>query len=150
MLCLLSDASLESLALNALLKQLHLVLIVGLYRVHHQTTLHLLLHLVLLVFTFLLQKLVLLEFASKFVDFLAEEYLLCVPLVVERFLVREELLLELLLADSLDAGLSLETFLNMSVLVSLLLLSGLELELVLTVESLELLFLSQNTTVGLL
>jgi hypothetical protein len=58
LLSLLGDATLEALAFNALLKELDLVLIVGLDGIHHQPVLQLLLLLILLEFTLLLQQFV--------------------------------------------------------------------------------------------
>ena len=64
-----------------------------------------------------------------------------VSLVVERLLVRQQLFLELLLTDGLDARLALLALLDIGILVLLLLLFGFEFELILAVESLEFLLL---------
>lgn len=105
---------------------------------------------VLLELTLLLEQFVLLKLTGKLVHFLAEEDLLSVSLVVEGLLVREQLFLELLLADGLNARLSLLAFLNVGILVLLLLLFGFEFELVLAVESLEFLLLLEDATICLL
>jgi hypothetical protein len=63
---------------------------------------------------------------------------------------REELLLELLLTDGLDAGLSLKALLNISIFLALLLFSCLELKLVLSIEGLEFLLLFEDAAVCLL
>lgn len=105
---------------------------------------------VLLELTLLLEQFVLLKLTGKLVHFLAEEDLLSVSLVVEGLLVREQLFLELLLTDGLNARLPLLAFLNVGILVLLLLLFGLEFELVLAVESLEFLLLLEDATIRLL
>ena len=105
---------------------------------------------VLFELSLLLQQFVLLELTGKLVHFLAEEDLLSVSLVVERLLVREELFLELLLADNLNARLPLLAFLNVRILILLLLLFGFEFELILAVESLEFLLLLEDATICLL
>jgi hypothetical protein len=150
LLSLLGDATLEALAFNPLLEELDLVLIVGLDGIHHQPVLKLLLFLVLLELTLLLEQFVLLKLTGKLVDFLAEEDLLSVSLVVERLLVREQLFLELLLTDGLDARLALLALLDIGILVLLLLLFGFEFELILAVESLEFLLLLKDATICLL
>jgi hypothetical protein len=150
LLSLLGDATLEALTFNALLEELDLVLVVGLDGIHHQPVLKLLLLLVLLELSLLLEQFVLLKLTGKLVHFLAEEDLLSVSLVVERLLVREQLFLELLLTDSLDARLPLLAFLYVRILILLLLLFGFEFELVLAVESLEFLLLLEDATICLL
>ena len=105
---------------------------------------------VLLELSLLLEQFVLLKLTGKLVHFLAEEDLLSVSLVVERLLVREQLFLELLLTDSLNARLPLLALLNVGILVLLLLLFGFEFELVLPVESLEFLLLLEDATICLL
>jgi hypothetical protein len=148
LLSLLGDTALEALTLNAFLKELDLILIVGFDGVYHQFVLDLLLHLSFLVLTFLLKKLVLFQLASQLIDLLTEEDLLSVSLVIKRLLVREELFLEFLLTDSLNAGLSLQTFLYLSVLFTLFKFFGLDFKLVLTIEGLELLLLPEDTSIG--
>ena len=63
---------------------------------------------------------------------------------------REQLFLELLLTDSLNARLPLLALLNVCILILLLLLFGFEFELVLPVESLEFLLLLEDATICLL
>ena len=105
---------------------------------------------VLLELTLLLEQFVLLELTGKLVHFLAEKDLLSVSLVIEGLLVREQLFLELLLTDGLNARLSLLAFLNVGILILLLLLFGFEFELVLAVESLEFLLLLEDASICLL
>lgn len=73
-----------------------------------------------------------------------------VSLVVEGLLVREQLLLELLLTDSLNARFPVLAFLNVGILILLLLLFGFEFELVLAIESLKLLLLLKDASICLL
>lgn len=141
LLSLLGDVTLKALACNALLEELDLVLIVGLDGIHHQPVLKLLLLLILFELTLLLEQFVLLKLTCKLVDLLAEKDLLSVSLVVERLLVREQLFLELLLTNSLNARLALLALLDIGILVLLFLLFGFEFELVLAVKSLEFLLL---------
>ena len=82
LLRLLRDSTLEALTLDPLFEQLHLILVVGLDGVDHELVLDLLSLLVLLEFTLLLQKLVFLQLARQFVNFLAQHNLLGVALVV--------------------------------------------------------------------
>ncbi len=101
---MLSDTSLEALRFNALLQQLYLILVVGLNGIYHELVLMLLFVLVLFELSLLLQKLVLLELTGKLVDLLAKHDLLSIALVIEGLLMREEFIVELALANSLNAG----------------------------------------------
>jgi hypothetical protein len=78
--------------------------------------LHLFLLLGLLVIAFLLEKLVFLKLARQFVYLLAEHNLLCIPLIVERFLVRHELFVELTFANGLNSLFTLDSLLNILLL----------------------------------
>lgn len=62
---------------------------------------------------------------------------------------RKELIVELALADSLNAGFPLHTLLYMWIFVLLFEFAGFQFILILAVESLKLLFLFNNATVGL-
>ena len=105
---------------------------------------------VLLELSLLLEQFVLFKLTGKLVHFLTEEDLLSVSLVVERLLVGEQLLLELLLTDSLNARFPVLALLNVGILILLLLLFGFEFELVLTIESLEFLLLLLDASICLL
>lgn len=105
---------------------------------------------VLFELSLLLQQFVLLKLAGKLVHFLAEKDLLSVSLVVEGLLMREQLFLELLLTDSLNARLPLLALLNVRILILLLLLFGFEFELVLAVKSLKFLLLLEDASICLL
>ena len=63
---------------------------------------------------------------------------------------REQLFLELLLTDGLNARLALLALLNVGILVLLLLLFGFEFKLVLAIESLEFLLLLEDASICLL
>ena len=107
----------ESLALDPLLEQRDLILVVRLDGVDHQPVLQPLLLLVLLEVALLLQQLVLLKLARQLVHLLAEHHLLRVALVVERLLVRHQLIVEFALANRLNSLFALHTLLHKLVLI---------------------------------
>lgn len=150
LLGLLRHSTFESLALNPLLEQRNLILVVGLNGVDHKSVLHLFLLLGLFVVAFFLEKFVFLKLAGQLVHFLAEHDLLCVPLVVQGLLMRHKLLVELPLTDRLNTLLSLYSLLHELIFILLAEFAGLQLVLVLAVEGLKLLFLSDDSAVRLL
>jgi hypothetical protein len=147
---LLRDSAFESLTLDSFFEERDLILVVRLDGVDHESVLHLLFLLGLLVVTFFLKKFVFLELTSELVNFLAEHNLLCIPLVIEGFLMRHEFFVEFALANSLDALLTLNSLLNDLILVLFAKLASLKFVLILSVKSFKLLLLPVNTTVSLL
>jgi hypothetical protein len=113
----LRHSAFESLALDPLLEQRDLILVVRLDGVDHESVLQPLLLLVLLEVALLLQQLVLLKLARQLVHLLAEHHLLGVALVVERLLVRHKLIVEFALANGLNSLFALHTLLHKLVLI---------------------------------
>ena len=114
---LLRHSTFESLALDSFLEERDLILVVSLYGIDHESVLHLLLLLGLLVVTFFLKKFVFLKLTSELVNFLAEHNLLRISLVIEGFLMRHEFFVEFALTNSLNALFTLNSLLNVLVFV---------------------------------
>lgn len=123
----LGDSSFELFRLNPLLKHRNLVLVKVFNAVDDHLFLQILLFLGFAECALFFEELILLEIGCEFVDFLAESYLLRVPLVHQRLLLVEEFLFELLFADLLELHFARQLFFNASlfsltILVAVLLL----------------------------
>lgn len=146
---MLRHSTFESLALDSFLEERDLILVVSLYGIDHESVLHFLLLLGLLVVTFFLKKFVFLKLTSELVNFLAEHNLLRIPLVIEGFLMRHEFFVEFAFTNSLNALFTLNSLLNVLVFVLFAKLPSLKFILILPVKSFKLLLLPYYTTVRL-
>ena len=145
----LGDFALELLSFDPFAQHVDLVLVEVLDGVDHHLLLSLLHRLILLEDLLLLEELVLLKIGSQSVDFLAEAHLLGVSLVEKRFLLVDQLLLELLFADILELHLPCYLLLNPPLLSLSALMPGFLLMRVLLKQGLILALLPTNPLHGL-